>query len=133
MIRASVFSALSGVLLFAQPPATPNASISGVVKDSVSGRPLPNYSVSTYVNATFTGNTLNTSANMRQPAVVSDEQGRYKLADLPPGSYRVTARGNQGFSSSLTRHITLAGRDLEHLDFAVDVAGKITGRVLDEN
>lgn len=36
-----------------QPTGVPNSSVSGVVKDTGTGKPLANYNVSTYVGATW--------------------------------------------------------------------------------
>jgi hypothetical protein len=100
----------------------PNSAITGVVVDAASGRPLPNYSVST-------------SVGQKDVSSTTDEQGRYRLSDLPPGLYRIDARNSQGagFIGVVTRHITTAGQDLDHIDFKVRVAGGITGKVVDEN
>lgn len=119
---------------FAQ-PADPGqkASISGVVNDRVTGRPLADYMVSTYVNVTYTGDVLNSSPEMRQVSAITDAQGRYRLSDLPPGEYRVTAQAPRSFGLRETRHLMVSGRDLEHIDFGMSVAGKIAGRVVDEN
>lgn len=128
----SVFILAAAVAL-AQTPE-PNVSISGIVKDAATGQPLADYLVSTSVSATWSGDTIFTNANTRTVQSTTDGQGRYRLADLPPGAYRISVRsGKASFLNQLTRHITLAGRDLESVDFAVVVEGTISGRVLDEN
>jgi hypothetical protein len=111
-----------------------NAIVTGVVVDSVAGRPLANYSVSTSVNVTYVGDVVQQSPQQRTVNSTTDEQGRYRLADLPPGEYRIDARNSQaGFGGVVTRHINLTGQDLEHVDFKVRILGAITGRVVDEN
>jgi hypothetical protein len=96
------------------------SSVSGVVKDSVTGEPLANYIVTTSVKATEVRST-------------TDDQGHYKLSDLPPGSYRIDVDHPQSFGHTLTRQITLASQDLEGIDFSFVVEGSITGKVVDEN
>jgi hypothetical protein len=116
-----------------QPPnaSLPNAAVSGVVKDSVTGQPLANYNVSTYINATWRNDTIFMSSTSKQVQSVTDELGRYKIADLPAGPYRIEARSAEGFGSNVTKRVTLAGQDLE-LDFKVVVQGSISGKVIDE-
>lgn len=113
-------------------PAT-DAAVSGVVKDAVTGEPLANFNVSTYLGVTWVGNTVVMPGSSRQLNSVTDENGRYRLAGLPPGPYRIQARSAETFGSPLTRRITVAGHDLENIDFLVKVGGTISGRVLDEN
>ena len=102
--------------------AVTNASVSGMVKDSVTGQPLANYTVSTTVKG-------------REKDVTSttDSSGHYKLMDLPPGGYRLSANNAQHFGRELVRHVAVNGSDVENLDFQVLVTGTITGKVLDEN
>ena len=82
--------------------SSPNASISGTVKDSVTGKPLANYSVSTEVNATWVNNTIITKPDTKDVKSMTDESGRYKLSDLPPGHYRIAARDAQHFGGEVT-------------------------------
>ena len=121
----------------AQTPASQTAiataSVSGVVKDAVTRQPLRDYTVSTQVNATWVGNTILMNASTREVSSTTDQQGRYKLSDLPAGEYRIDARNAQRFGSQTTKHIALAGHDLEGLDFNIMVDGTITGKVVDEN
>ena len=123
--------------VMAQTPANQTAvetsSVSGVVKDAVTGEPLRDYTVSTQVNATWVGNTILTNAKTREAIATTDQQGRYKLSDLPAGEYRIDARNAQRFGRQMTKHIALAGHDLEGLDFNIMVDGAITGKVVDEN
>src|SRR5271157_5199964 len=113
--------------------AVATASVSGVVKDAVTGQPLRDYTVSTQVNATWTGNTILMSAKTREAIATTDQQGRYKLSDLPTGEYRIQARESQRFGFQVTRHIALAGHDLDGIDFNIKVDGAITGKIVDEN
>lgn len=133
MIRTLTLLAAISVAVAQQPPAGEKATITGVVKDSVAGQPLAEYSVSTYINANFIGDTLSMSGDTRQVTATTDAQGRYKLSDLPPGDYRITAAPPRSFAGRQVRHITVAGRDLDHIDFSVPIAGSISGRIVDEN
>ena len=115
--------ALAAWALAAQTAAT-TASISGVVKDKITGQPLAGYSVST--DAAISGRN-------REVTSTTDSAGRYKLADLPPRSYRILVRGAQYFGFDRQRRVELGGRDLENIDFALLLDGTITGKVVDEN
>jgi hypothetical protein len=120
-----------------QTPATPaaptTASISGVVKDKSTGAPLKDYRVSTYVNVVWVNGGVNMSPTTKQIVSTTDQQGHYKLSDLPAAQYHVQAQSAQGFAENLNRIVTVAGRDLEGIDFNVVVSGTISGKVIDEN
>lgn len=121
----------------AQTPANQTAvaalSVSGVVKDAVTGQPLRDYTVSTNVNATWVGNMILMNASTREVSSTTDQQGRYKLSDLPTGEYRIQVRDARRSGSPATKNIVLAGHDLDGLDFNVMVDGTITGKIVDEN
>ena len=114
-----------------QPPTPPpNGSISGVVRDAVSQEPVPNVTVATMVNATWSNGAVFQGRGARQVTSITDAQGRYSLKDLPPSTYSVTARERM---ISVSRMATLApGQDLT-LDFAEQVPGTIAGTVVDDN
>jgi hypothetical protein len=133
-VRWNLFliSILAASIAVAQPTGVPNSSVSGTVKDSGTGKPLANYNVSTYVGATWINDTI-IMGRAKQVNSVTDEQGRYKLSDLPPGPYRIEAGSTGDFNSRRERRITLSGHDLNDLDFDVVVTGKISGKVVDEN
>ena len=95
-----------------QTPPPPNASVSGVVRDAGTGKPLRDYTVFTQVGVTWVGSTVIMPATARDVKSTTDENGRYTLADLPPGPYRIQLRPNGG-----ERQVTLAGHDLEGIDF----------------
>jgi hypothetical protein len=124
--------ALTAGVLAAQTGIT-NASVSGVVKDKVTGQPLANYTVSTFVNVRWVGDTVMQNKNTKNVTSTTDSSGHYKLTDLPPDSYRISARNAQHFAGELTRHVVVNGSDVENIDFLVLVAGTITGKVVDEN
>lgn len=120
-----------------QPPtAAVNSSITGVVRDKLTGAPLKDYTVSTYVDAVWANGGITMSPTTKQITSNTDEQGRYKLADLPAAQYHVTAQSAQGGVGgrlTLTRIVTIAGHDVDGIDFKFTAAGAITGKVLDEN
>ena len=112
--------------------APQNSAVSGIVKDTT-GHPLANYSVSTDVNATWVDDTIVPSRETRSVESTTDAQGRYRLSDLPAGEYRILARSAESFLSMVTRRVTVAGRDLDGIDFRIAVDGVISGKVVDEN
>src|ERR1017187_467886 len=126
------FSILAASIAVAQPTGVTNASVSGVVKDAGTGTPLANYNVSTYVGATWINDTI-LMGQSKPVNSVTDEQGRYKLTDLPPGSYRIQAASAEDFTSLREKRITLSAYVLNDLDSNVVVSGKISGMVVDEN
>lgn len=134
-MRTCLGLACAAALLAQQQPASApvDAAVSGVVKDSVTGKPLSNYNVSTYVNANVAGGALYQTRATRQALSVSDEQGRYRLTGLPPGTYHIAARNAEDFATAKTRVIAVAGRDLEGIDFIMVRSGEISGKVVDEN
>jgi len=132
MRRILAFGALAAATLAAQ-TNIPNAAVSGVVKDKITGQPLANYTVSTFVNVTWIGDMVLQSSNTRQASSTTDSSGRYKLTDLPPGAYRIMARDAQHPGDFLTRYVAVSGSDIENIDFLVMAEGMIAGKVLDEN
>jgi protocatechuate 3,4-dioxygenase beta subunit len=110
-----------------------NASVSGMVKDKITGKPMENYTVETSVNVTWVGDTVLQNSRSKDVSVTTDSSGSYKLADLPPGSYRISARNAGHFGGEVTRHVAVNGSDVEHIDFLVTAAGTISGKVVDEN
>src|SRR5258708_7846652 len=104
-----------GSIAMAQPPnsqspgsQTPavNASVSGVVKDASTGMPLANYTVSTNVNATWVDNTILMRPETKEVNSTTDDRGRYKLSDLPPGQYRIHVSNAHSFGHWLMKSIT---------------------------
>ena len=124
--------ALAAGALAAQTGIT-NASVSGVVKDRVTGKPLANYTVSTSMNVTWVGDTVVQSKATKDVSSTTDSSGVYKLADLPPGSYRVFVTGPQRGGGNLSRRVAVNGTDVDNIDFLVTQDGTISGKVLDEN
>ena len=138
--KFAFFLALTALpIAWAQPPADPapavtNASISGVVRNKNTGAPLKDYTISTYVNATWSGNTITMTATTKQVGAKSDDQGHYRLSELPPAQYRIEEQGPGGpLGSSSTRTVVLAGQDVDGIDFNAIVPATISGRVIDEN
>ena len=124
--------ALTAAALAAQTGIT-NASVSGMVKDKITGQPLANYTVSTSVNVTWVGDTVLQNSSTKDVTSATGSSGRYKLMDLPPGSYRIAANEAQHFGEQITRRVVVNGSDLENIDLLVLVDGTITGKVVDEN
>src|SRR4051812_1648432 len=109
--RASVLCALAGFAATAQDQVKPapvlNAAVSGIVRDKGTGQPLADYTVSVQVNATWHGNTIVMKSSTKEVKSTTDESGHYRLGDLPPAAYRISARDSRNFSATVTRHVTL--------------------------
>lgn len=127
------FFIVASLAMAQTPVASTNAGISGIVKDKTTGTPMKDYVVSTYVNAVWANGGITMSPTSKQVTSTTDEHGAYKLNDLPPAQYHVMARSAQGFGGGLTRIVTVAGHDIEGIDFKATAAGSITGKVVDEN
>jgi hypothetical protein len=153
--------ALAVIAAFQNPPATPprdpvrtsadpTASISGRVTDAESGRPIPNAIV--MVGAPVTGAvTIESLLRPRVFEAVAGPDGRYALAGLPAGDYRVLARPADftathraaplggGSMSEMALGAPLgapsvsltAGESRANVDIALPRAFAIEGRVLD--
>jgi len=114
----------------AQAPLPGTARISGIVKNAADDAPLARARV------------VATSAALPQPRVaISGRDGRYTIADLPAGSYVVTATRTgfatasyaQGRSMSGTPIAITAGQQAAGIDLPLVPAGVIAGRILDED
>src|SRR5262249_13926333 len=106
---AVMLLALSGGvsgMLHAQGAGT--ASVLGIVTDS-GGGVIPNASVQ-----------LKDVATDRVQQVPTDEQGRYRIADLPIGNYEAQA-SKEGFQTTVRRGITLTVGAQAIVDFALSV------------
>src|SRR6185295_4875539 len=82
----------------AQPAAEveKKGSISGTARREGSETPLSGVIVSVATHSRFANGTIYMSiANSKRIETVTDEQGRYLLADLPPGNYRIFARTSE--------------------------------------
>ncbi len=124
---------------FAQTSAPPAAtekrgSISGTARREGSETPLSGVIVSVATHSRFANGTIYMSiANSKRIETVTDEQGRYRLADLPPGDYRVFARTSERRGSQHTSRTVKvrAGEDLTSIDLLYPATGTLSGRVLD--
>ena len=107
-VRLSVFRCLLVVLLF--PAAAMAADLTGRVTDRSGG--VLTKSIVTALNIA-TGETKSGT---------SDAEGRYRIADLAPGTYVVTA-ASTGFSNA-ARTVIVGTTDSVAADFTLDVGGQ---------
>ena len=108
-VAALVVALLSPATLFAQARLT-GADLQGTVSDATGGV-LPGATV--------------TVANVETGLVrtaVADQEGRYRVPALPPGTYRVSAVLD-GFAVSTREGLVLVLGQLAAVDFALTVAG----------
>jgi Carboxypeptidase regulatory-like domain len=113
---------LSAVLAQAPPAATETdktpGSISGIVRD-VDGAPIADASVRVFSGAD-------------RVETKTGADGRYRLSNLPPQDYRVTAYVQMPLTSR--KPVTVSpGQDVTGIDFELLLPPRIEGRVLDEN
>ena len=90
--------------------------ISGTAVDSVTGAPLGKVTI-----------------EVEGTSVTTDAAGHFKLADLPPGQYRLTAHRN-GYLESTSHPITLnAGQSVKDIQIKLFQFGVIAGTVRDDD
>jgi protocatechuate 3,4-dioxygenase beta subunit len=113
-------SLLCGGLLFQnQTPASEAAatgSISGVVRDSISGAPKPNVNISAAGVSTTT-----------------DSQGNYTLRGLKPGRVQISATVQGAPLPTIKAVGLLGGQDLTGADIRVPSMASISGRITGED
>jgi TonB-linked SusC/RagA family outer membrane protein len=97
----SALAALLLLLLAAAPAAAQNATVTGLVRDASSGEPLAGTQV--YLEGT--------SHN-----AVAGEDGRYTIANVPPGTYTVVAR-LIGYSDGRQANVVLSRGAAESVNF----------------
>ena len=122
MTRRLLLWGIAAPSVAAAQTAVPNAAVSGTVKDKITGQPLANYTVATSVKG-----------RQKEATVTTDSSGRYKLADLPPGTYRIAVRNGQHFGRESVRRTEVNGADVEKFDFPIVVPAIVSGKVVDEN
>lgn len=126
-----ILIAVCGIL--AQAPRTPaptaeaaRGSISGIVRVQGTGDPVRDADVSAR------------RPGAKAVAAKTDQQGRYTLPLLEPGSYTVAAvvppKNGVGFGAQASRPVTLQpDQDLTGIDMQVPMPCQISGKVMDEN
>jgi hypothetical protein len=107
------------------------ASISGTVRQGEPGM-LVNVVAIDFQYTDLGMQNLPGSPKTAQSAITPE--GRYSLADLPPGTYRVYVRRELHGIPLASRIVRLsAGQDLTGIDFSLPVEAAVSGKVLDEN
>ncbi len=126
--------ALAAVMALAQSQSSKNGSISGVVRDTGTGTPIADVTVSVTINSRYANGTVYMRSDSKEIRVLTDPQGRYRLSDLPAGVHRVSARSKDILGASGAKMVNLrSGQELASVDFSFPENGSITGRVLDQN
>lgn len=130
------------------PPDMP-ASATGIIRGrvvSTDGRGIPRADVRTSVSAPVappTGTSTTTTIRPRPVTVTADNDGRFALEGLPPGTFRITAQklgysmpGEDAFRAlPITAGTSVELRDAEvreRVDITLSPWGSINGRIVDE-
>lgn len=131
---AAVLLAVSASPLPGQqkPQAAPGATLSGALTSAGVGQPVRKAEVR-----------LITPASRTPRTTITDKDGRFSFADVPPGEYTLSAsrpgylemtygarRPGPGFQGTMVT--VAAGARIENLSWTLPRAGVITGTVLDE-
>jgi hypothetical protein len=138
-----------------QAPAAPVAvpakgAIEGQVVNGRTGAPLKRAMVRVTGSVPQAPGVANAAQGGRggppvRPVIVNketDEQGRFAIANLEPGKYRVTAErqgflrqswGARKYSGGSTQVLVGDGQTVKQIDFRLMPQGVITGKVLDED
>ena len=120
----ALVSAWYGGLLFqnqaaaASAPAA-NCSVSGVVRDSVSGAPMPNVKVA--------------AEGISPVTTVTDSQGAYTLRGLKPGPVQIAATVSDALGPTSKQLSLLAGQDLTGVVIRFPNMARISGRITGED
>jgi protocatechuate 3,4-dioxygenase beta subunit len=106
-----------------------SGSISGTVKDAVTGAPLTGVVVMTVPSSQPPNGTKVNRVN-----ATTDAEGSFRLSGLPPGRYRLLVRSADRFGPTASRIVTLRGNEhLASIHIALRPHGAISGKVLDDN
>jgi protocatechuate 3,4-dioxygenase beta subunit len=118
------------------PPAPSAFRISGRVIDAITGQPLARASVA--INPTNSPNTPNAPDSGR--VEITDEQGLFVFATVPPGKYVLSARHRgylaqmyQQHENFMTAIVVGPGLESENLIFGLRPGASISGDVVDES
>jgi len=118
------------------PPAPSTFRISGRVIDAITGQPLARASVA--IDPTNSSNTPNPPDSGR--VEITDEQGLFAFAAVPPGKYVLSARHRgyltqmyQQHENFMTAIVVGPGLESENLIFGLRPGASISGDVLDES
>lgn len=117
-------------------PAEPKepAKISGKVTNSTTGQPLKRASVTMYP--------AEPGPDMVPLTTVTDAEGVFAMAEIPPGKYRLSVErtgfvraefGARGKSRMGTTITLVPGQDMRQVNAALEPHAVITGRVTDED
>ena len=104
------------ILLLSAPAFAQTGSISGVIHEAGTGKPMEDVSV---------------FASPGQAGTKTDAHGHYALRDLNPGRYTIHVWADSIYASKVVALGT--GQDLSSVDFHLHGASEISGKVLDEN
>jgi hypothetical protein len=130
-----MFVAIVIGLLLQLPATADRAGIEGIVSNAVTGEPL----AQAQITVVRSGGSLE-SAAVNPVSAMSDANGKFRLPDLPPGTYRLFGVRN-GFSSQeygqrsrggIGTQLTVAkGEVLKNILFRLVPAATLTGRITD--
>jgi hypothetical protein len=121
-IASCLLFVASAAIAQAQPSLLP-ASISGVVTDAGTGAPL--WARTVVIKDARQSRVRSSSAD-------TDSNGYFHLAGLPPGHYLGNVKGDDLLPHSVPFDL-IPGENLTTLDFAVTLAGTVSGVVTDQN
>jgi Carboxypeptidase regulatory-like domain len=131
-------------------PAPAKGAIEGQVVNGRTGTPLKRAMVRVAGTVPQTPGVANAAQGGRggppvRPVLINketDEQGRFSIANLEPGKYRVTAErqgflrqnwGARKYSGGSAQVLVGEGQTVKQIDFRLMPQGVITGKVLDED
>ncbi len=109
--------------------AAPGGTISGVVS-------LRRHSANPdqrYETTPIEGVRIDVEGGSTRRSAVTDVQGRYVLAGLPEGEYRVVARFASGLVPDEGRTVSVHDRGCAEIPLGTTPDGRVRGRVLDED
>jgi protocatechuate 3,4-dioxygenase beta subunit len=107
----------------------PEGGFSGTVRDADSGRPLSGIQIQVAVPEKERSSSLAGMAQRDLGRGVTDEQGKYAIVGLFPGTYDCTANGGETYGRLTVQGVQVPdGRMLDGVDFRLRTSGAIRGR-----
>jgi hypothetical protein len=95
-------------------------SIEGFVKDS-NGAVVPNVTVViSTATAVVTGTTTTGTGAAFRRSISTNDQGFFRILQVPPGTYNVTTSATSGFGEAKYENVTIAIGQTTHLDITVN-------------
>lgn len=86
-----------------------------------------------FTNTYMQGVKITVEGEKRRAEAITDQEGRYRISNLPPGKYRVRADLPKNLNDDPEHEVEVVDRGCAGADFYAQLNGRISGRVLDRS